>query len=89
MATKQDLKAWVLEALQAKSPATVTEIARHIWEHHEDDLKASGDLLYTWQYDMRWAGQSLQNGGFIAKKGPKRSWQLVEISSAFCSPIWR
>lgn len=76
MATKETLQSWVLDALQVLGPATVTQIAKHIWENHEGDLKASGDLLYTWQYDMRWAGQALQDKGKLLKKGQGRTWQL-------------
>ena len=77
MRTKDHLKEWVLEALTTKSPATVTEVAKHIWDNHEHDLKASGSLLYTWQYDMRWAAQALQDEGRLEKRGPQRTWRLL------------
>jgi hypothetical protein len=79
MASKEDLQSWIIDALNALGPASVTQIARHIWEDHEDDLKASGDLFYTWQYDMRWAGQTLQRKGKILKKGQGRTWSLNGI----------
>jgi len=58
--------------------ARVPDIARHIWENHEHDLRASGDLFYTWQYAMRWAGQVLQKEGKLTKKGKGRTCQLVQ-----------
>ncbi len=75
---KSQLKDWVLEALgKAGGSGSVTDVARQIWTAHEDDLKKSGHLFYTWQYDMRWAAQSLQDEGKITKKGKQRAWALA------------
>jgi len=61
MASKDDLKKWVVDALLANGRrASLTDVAKHIWAVHEQDLRASGDLFYTWQYDMRWAANSLR-----------------------------
>ena len=76
MATNQTLKTWVLDALQALGPSAVPRIAQHIWDNHEGELRRSGDLFYTWQYAMRWAGQVLQHEGKILKNGPGRTWAL-------------
>ena len=77
MATRDDLKLWVFEALEAMGPSTVPEIAKHIWDHHESDLEASGDLFYTWQYAKRWEGQKLQKEGKLRKKAKGRRWELT------------
>ena len=59
MATKHDLQDWVRDALHDNGGrARLVEVAKFIWANHETQLKASGDLLYTWQYDMRWAATS-------------------------------
>jgi hypothetical protein len=50
-------------------------IAKWIWEHHEAELRDSGDLFYTWQYDMRWAGTRLSNEGKIVKD--RDGWRIV------------
>jgi len=73
------LKDWVLEALQAEGgSAKLPVIAKHIWENHEADLRARGDMFYTWQYQMRWAGQVLQQTGKLMKDSPTRgSWSLA------------
>ena len=77
MATRNDLKTWILDALKdLGGSARVAEIAKHIWDHHEPALRQSGDLFYTWQYAMRWAGQVLQKEGKLTKNGPGRSWLL-------------
>ena len=80
MATKHHLDDWVLEALRAHSGrANIVQIAKYLWEHHEPDLRASGDLFYTWQYDMRWAGQRLYKSGKIKHKGTtgRGFWDLA------------
>ena len=77
MATSGNLKIWVIKALEDLGPSPVPRIAQHSWENHEPELRSSGDLFYTWQYAMRWAGQALQQEGKIMKNGPGRSWRKV------------
>lgn len=80
MATKDDLRGWVVEALEALGGAgTVTDVAKEIWSRHEADLRDSGDLFYTWQYDMRWAAQSLRDRGIARPaRGTRRgTWELT------------
>lgn len=78
MATKAGLTAWVLEALHALGGSgTVTQVCKFIWDHHRDELELSGDLLYTWQYDVRWAAQILRNDGVLAPSDPKDTrWRV-------------
>jgi hypothetical protein len=80
MATKHDLKEWVVEALTAhRGSAHHIEVAKHIWANHRADLEASGDLFYTWQYDVRWAADDLRREGKLMPKpkGDKGPWQLA------------
>ncbi|MCC6926791.1 hypothetical protein [Novosphingobium sp.] len=77
MATREDLKRWVFEALTDLGPSPVPLIAKHIWENHRAELEASGDLFYTWQYAMRWEAQKLQHEGKLLKKTKGRIWELV------------
>lgn len=80
MATKESLKGWVIEALVAQGgSASIVEICKHIWQFHEQEIKNSEDLLYTWQYDMRWAGQKLRDSGILQPKpkGDRGPWRLV------------
>ena len=74
MATNETLKIWILQALASLGPAPVPRIAQYIWENHEAKLRSSGDLFYTWQYAMRWAGQVLQQEGKLSKNGLNRAW---------------
>lgn len=69
----------MLEAVRhCGGEASVIEVARHIWRNHQGELEASGDLLYTWQYDMRWAAQRLRNDGVLrtAEECPRGRWML-------------
>ena len=78
MATKNDLKEWILDALRdLGGRGRIWEMSKHIWERHERDLRASGALFYTWQYDMRWAGQKLQKEGRLSKAGKNYTWFLT------------
>ena len=78
MITKSELKDWVLAGLNdLGGTGRIVQVAKHIWDHHEQDLRAAGDLFYTWQYDMRWAAQELQDEGKISKSGKKRAWVLT------------
>lgn len=64
MAHREDLVSWVLEAVKRNNgEATVLQVARDIWREHRVVLEQSGDLFYTWQYDMRWAAQKLRIDG--------------------------
>lgn len=79
MATKDDLSAWIVEALrEAGGRAQLIDVARYIWEEYEDELRASGDLFYTWQYDMRWQAQKLRNEGVLLpdSKTSQGTWAL-------------
>lgn len=61
MATRHDLVDWVYRAIHDNGgKATLAEVAKHIWKHHEAELRSSGDLFFTWQYDMRWAATRLR-----------------------------
>lgn len=80
MAKKRDLLDWVVMALrEAGGHGTIAKVCKHIWDHHESDLRASGDLFYTWQYEMRWAATRLRRDGVLvsAKVSPRGVWQLM------------
>ena len=75
MADREDLKDWVYQAVRENAGRTsVVKVAQHIWEHREQELRSSGDLFYTWQYEMRWAAQQLRKEGRLTLAG--RDWAL-------------
>lgn len=79
MTTRDVLQDWVTEALKKIGGAgTIVQVAKHIWNNHSAELKKSGDLFYTWQYDMRWAATKLRNKNIIlpAETSAKGVWRL-------------
>lgn len=81
MAKKADLQDWVLEALEELgSRGGVVDVSKVVWRRHEADLRMSGDLFYTWQYDIRWAAQRLRDLGRLEQmRGRNRGpWVLRE-----------
>lgn len=81
MADKHDLKKWIVQALEAAGrELSVTEVAKAVWQEHEDELRASDDLFYSWQYDLRWAAQELRGEGVLAAKHGRRTggWRLAD-----------
>lgn len=80
MATKHDVTDWVASALRRLGgSASLVEVARDLWTHHESELRSSGDLFYTWQYDMRWSANVLRRTGIMeaAEVSPPGVWQLA------------
>ncbi|QPK62461.1 hypothetical protein IVG45_16620 [Methylomonas sp. LL1] len=79
MATKHDLADWVHDALKdSGGSARLVDVAKKIWNNHEIELKASGDLFFTWQYDMRWAANLLRRSGIMkaSEDSPNGVWEL-------------
>ncbi len=64
--------------LELGGSGTVVQVAEQIWKKHADDLKNSGPLFYTWQYDMRWAASNLRKLGKLvdATVSDRGTWQL-------------
>jgi hypothetical protein len=78
MADKNDLCEWVVEALRANNgQGRIVDICKYIWNEYEQELRRSGDLFYTWQYDMRWTGQKLRNEGILIPASSRTApWRL-------------
>lgn len=80
MANRKDLMEWVLKALRSlEGRGWPKDVSKYIWEHYEERLKESGDLLYTWQYDVRWAAQKLRDTGKLKPVHGRRNlpWELT------------
>jgi len=74
------LRDWVLEALRELGGAgTVVQVCEVVWRRHELDLRQSGAMFYTWQYDIRWAAQTLRDDGMLspASRGSRQPWTLA------------
>jgi len=83
MTTRQDLQHWVFTALKdSGGSAKILQVAKHIWENHEPELLAAGDLFFTWQYDMRWACTKLRERKIVqpAEVSERGEWKLFSSS---------
>ena len=79
---KHELEDCLIEALQALSGSgTIVEVAKEIWIRHESALRLSGDLFFTWQYDIRWAKKRLRDRGVleVLRSGHKSFWCLRRL----------
>ena len=38
----------------------------------------SGDIFYTWQYDIRWVGTELRKLGIMKKDSKRGIWELSD-----------
>jgi len=80
MAHRKDLRKWLTEALEANNgSASIVEICKYVWEKYENELRRSGNLFYTWQYDIRWAANQLRKEGIMraVDLSPKGIWELI------------
>jgi hypothetical protein len=79
VATKYDLEVWIQRSLHdLQGSATLVEVCEWIWRHHRSELEQSGDLFYTWQYDVRWAATRLRGSRLLkaAHDSPRGVWEL-------------
>ncbi len=79
MTAKDDLQDYVTQALVSLGGSgSLLDVAKIIWSDHEADLQRSGDIFYTWQYDMRWAATNLRKAGIVksAEICRKGIWEL-------------
>ena len=80
MITKQDLPDILAKTLkELNGQGTIVEVCKYIWENYEEELRNSGDLFYTWQYDIRWAATMLRKARKMesAEISPSGLWELV------------
>ncbi|HEV7572477.1 MAG TPA: hypothetical protein VGQ21_13340 [Thermoanaerobaculia bacterium] len=79
MSEREVLKDWVIDALNEQGGgARVVDVCKQIWKSRAGDLRAAGDLFYTWQYEVRWAAQMLRDEGRLERASPKRRgwWEV-------------
>ena len=74
---RSDLPKLLHEALVSLGGnATPIVVFRYFWEKHELILKKSGDIYYTWNYDIRWAATELRKKGIMKPVYNKSQWEL-------------
>ena len=75
--TRNDLPDLVIEALESMGGSgRIVAICKFIWNKYQHQLSRSGDLYYTWQYEVRWAGQYLRDKGLLQKPQSDHMWRL-------------
>lgn len=77
--TRNDLPRMLEETLKSiNGRGSIVEVCKEFWKKHENELKESGDLFYTWQYDIRWAATELRRSNILkaAEDSQKGVWVL-------------
>lgn len=78
MLSKKDLGRFIVECLEQKNGrASLIEVSKYIWANYEQELRESGELFYTWQYDYRWQATELRKKGVLKESSKSRYWELV------------
>ena len=78
---KHDLPDILCKSLkQLGGAATIIDVCKHFWTKHKKELEQSGDLFYTWQYDIRWAATELRKTKRMksSELSPKGVWELID-----------
>jgi hypothetical protein len=78
--TRYDLPHFVEEALKANGgKASIIEVCKYVWKNHQNELKNTDELFYTWQYDIRWAATELRKTKKMksVELSPKGIWELA------------
>lgn len=86
---RKDLPNLLYELIQDMGgSATMMDIFKKFWERYKTSLESSGDLFYTWNYDIRWAATNLrktnrmqpaskQENVYGASISPKGKWEII------------
>jgi len=80
---RHTMTGWVVEAIEnCGGTATILDVCKDVWENHGEEIEASGDMFYKWQYEIRWAGDILRKDGILkpATKSPKGKWELSDVN---------
>jgi hypothetical protein len=80
---RKQMTDWVIEALDdLGGSASFLDISKRVWERREQDIRGVNDLLYEWQYELRWAAYFLRRNGVLraADESPRGIWELVRTS---------
>lgn len=76
----------LLEAtlVELNGSGTILDVCKMFWKEHEEELRSSGDLFYTWQYDIRWAATTLRKEGVMKDASLSKTgvWELLSRGSS-------
>ena len=76
----------LLEAtlVELNGSGIILDVCKMFWKEHEEELRSSGDLFYTWQYDIRWAATTLRKEGVMKDASLSKTgvWELLSRGSS-------
>jgi len=78
--TRFDLPDVLYSAIKDMGGQTnIIDVCKYVWAKHETDLRSSGDLFFSWQYDIRWAATELRKTGRMkaAELSPRGIWEII------------
>lgn len=57
----------------------IISVCKYFWAHYKTELELSGDLFFTWQYDIRWAATELRKTKRMkpAEVSPRGIWEIL------------
>lgn len=85
---------WLIDVLSETGPLPPLAVAKALWQRHESEILATGDLLYTWQLDLQATADDLLARGALhvgsdgtwalpsAAQTLRRGWSEEEIAVA-------
>jgi len=72
---RNDFMPLIMAALIANGGSLkISEVCEYVWTHNNQKIMLS-QVLYTWQYDIRWAANELRRQNFI-KSEPRGYWTI-------------
>ena len=85
MTMRHVLEPWIIEAMtELGGCGSLVDVCTCIWTKHEAELRSSGELFYTWQYDVRWVGNQLRQRKILKPMEGcrRRMWEMEMLSLA-------
>lgn len=78
MMTRNKLSEIIVDCLKRNNgKATLLEVSKYIWNNYENELRESGRMFYTWQYDLRWEATKLRKRKVIRNSEDNAFWELI------------
>jgi hypothetical protein len=77
--SRKEFSPWVIAALENHSgTANIFQISKYVWDNYHHIISQDSKMLYTWQYELRWAIQNLKKELKIQhkEKSIRGTWEL-------------
>jgi hypothetical protein len=79
--TRQDLPDLLYTTIKSLGgSAEMQVIFEKFWEVYSKELEKSGELFYTWNYDIRWAATKLRKENRLKPASKKENSHGADIS---------